>query len=190
MTGLWRLLLVFAPLSFLTIGSGQSIVGDLRRQAVDVHGWMTDGRFVNLYALSRLTPGPGSVLSAMVGFDAAGLAGALVAAVGIFVPSSLLVFGLAHLWSRYRGARWQVAVERGLAPVAAGLVLASSWALLNAAQGGWLAWVVALGSTTLLLTTRVSPFVLLGIGGVVYGLVPVWRWEIYPHIVDVGIMPT
>lgn len=168
---LWRILLVFAPLSFLAVGGGQGILADMKRQAVDVYGWTTDAQFVNLYALSRLSPGPGSVLAAMVGWEAGGLPGALVAAVGIFVPSSILVFILAHLWSRSRGARWQVAVERGLAPVAAGLILAASWTLLNAAPGGWLAWAVALVSTAVLARTRVSPFVLLAAGGALFAVV-------------------
>ena len=167
---LWRLLLVFVPLSFLSIGGGQSVVAGMHRQAVDVYGWMTDARFVELYALSRLTPGPGSVVASMVGWQAAGVAGAVVASLGIFVPSSLLVFALARVWSRRRGAPWQGAVERGLAPVAAGLVLSASWSLLAAAPGGWLAWLVAGASTVVLMLTRASPFVLLGAGGLVFFL--------------------
>ena len=124
---------VFAPLSLATIGGGQSVLSEIHRQAVTEHGWLTEQGFLTLFALSRLAPGPGSLLVTLIGWAVAGWAGALVASVAIFVPSSLLLYGLARLWARHRGARWQVAIERGLAPVAAGLILAAA---LTVAGGG------------------------------------------------------
>ena len=159
---------VFGPLSFATIGGGQGIVSDIHRQVVVQHGWLTEQQFLYAFALSRLSPGPASLLVTLIGWDVAGWRGAAIASFAIFVPSSLLVYGLARLWSRYRGAAWQRAVERGLAPVAAGLILAASLTLLEAAQGGWLAWMVALASTLALTLTGVSPFVLLGLGAAIF----------------------
>ena len=165
---LLRLLLMFVPLSFLTVGGGQSIVSDIHRQAVSVQGWMSDTEFLNLFALSRMTPGPGALLSSMVGWQVAGWPGALVTSFALFAPSSVLVYGLAHLWRRSRGAAWTRAVEAGLAPVAAGMILAASFTLLRAAEGGVLAWAVAAASTALLMFTRVSPFLLLGAGALAF----------------------
>jgi chromate transporter len=159
---LLRLLIVFVPLSFLSVGGGQSIIADIHRQSVGVYGWMTDARFLDLFGLSRMTPGPGSLLVTLVGWQAAGWAGALVATAAIFVPSSLLVYGLARLWARYRGAPWQRAVEAGLA---------ASFTLLQAAEGGVLAWAMAAIACLALLFTRVSPFLLLGAGAVLFLLV-------------------
>ncbi|MBE9606927.1 chromate transporter [Acetobacteraceae bacterium H6797] len=170
---LLAILFVFVPLSFLTVGGGQSVVSEIHRQAVEVHGWMTDGQFLDLFGLSRTTPGPGSLLVTMVGYRAAGLPGALLASVAIFLPSSLLVYGLARLWARHRGAAWQVAVERGLAPVAAGMILAAGATLLTAAEGGWLAYAVAFGTAALMLFTQRSPFWAIGAGAVLFAMV--WR---------------
>jgi len=161
-------LAVFAPLSFLTVGGGQSIVADVHRQAVGVYGWVTDPQFLDLFALSRILPGPGSLLVTLVGWQAAGLPGALVAAVAIFVPSSLLVYALARVWMRFRGAPALQAIEAGLVPVAAGMVLAASCTLLRAAEGGAWAWGVAAATTLLLMRTRISPFLMLGVGAAVF----------------------
>lgn len=165
---LLALLAIFGPLSLTTIGGGQGITSEIHRQVVLEHGWLTEQRFVLDFALSRLAPGPGSLLVALIGWDVAGLPGALVAATAIFLPSSVLLYGLARIWARYRGRPWQAAVERGLAPIAAGLILAASLTLAEAAQGGWLAWAVALGSTVVLTVTRLSPFLLLGAGAGVF----------------------
>jgi chromate transporter len=165
---LWTMFLIFAPLSLATIGGGQGVIAEYHRQVVVQHGWLAEQQFVYDFALSRLAPGPGSLLVTLIGWQIAGWAGALVASVAIFLPSSLLLYGLAHIWARYRGRPWQAAVERGLAPVAAGLILAASLTVLEAAQGGWLAWTVAGLSTLALTLTRMSPFIPLTIGALVF----------------------
>ncbi|SDP38972.1 chromate transporter [Rhodoferax sp. OV413] len=166
------LLAVFVPLSFLTVGGGQSIVADIHRQAVGVHGWMSDAQFLDLFALSRITPGPGSLLVTLVGWQVAGVGGALAASAAIFLPSSVLVFGLAHVWSRYRTRTLVRAIEAGLAPVAAGMILAASCTVLRAAEGGVWAWSVAALSTLALMWTRINPLLLLALGGLLFLLIP------------------
>jgi chromate transporter len=165
---LWTMLVIFAPLSFATIGGGQSVIAEIHREAVVQQGWISEQQFVYDFALSRLAPGPGSLLVTLIGWQVAGWAGALVASVAIFLPSSLLLYGLARLWARFRGRPWQRAVERGLTPIAAALILAGSLTILQAAEGGWLAWAVAGLSTVALMATRVSPFVLLTLGALVF----------------------
>jgi chromate transporter len=167
----WDLFTVFAPLSFLTVGGGQSVVADIHRQAVDVYSWMNDAQFLDVFALSRITPGPGSLLVTLVGWQVQGLVGALVASFAIFVPSSLLVYALAHVWARYKGARWIRAIEGGLIPVAAAMILAACCTILRAAEGGAWAWAVAALSTLLLIYTRVSPFLLMGGGALIFLMV-------------------
>lgn len=166
-----QLLRVFAPLSFLTIGGGQSIIPAIHHQSVEVHQWITNAQFLDLFALSRLTPGPKTLLVTLVGWQAAGIAGALVASVAIFVPSAILVYYLAKLWARYEGKPLIKAIELGLIPVAAGMILAATGTILRAAEGGAWAWGVAIVSTIALLRTRISPFLLLGLGGLLFVLV-------------------
>ncbi|QHI99928.1 chromate transporter [Xylophilus rhododendri] len=167
---LGELLAVFGPLSFLTVGGGQSIVSDIHRQSVAVHAWMDDGEFLDLFALSRITPGPGSLLVTLVGWHVAGFTGALLASAAIFLPCSVLVYGLARLWARFQHTPWIRAIEAGLVPVAAGMILAASATLLRAAEGGPWAWSVAAASTLALMFTRINAFLVLGLGGGVFWL--------------------
>ena len=162
------LLTVFAPLSLVTIGGGGAIIADIQRQVVDVHHWMTAQQFVDTFAVSRMAPGPGSLLVTLIGWQVAGWAGAVVATIGIFMPTTVLIYTVASLWVRYRGARWQLALERGLRPVAAGMILAAVWVLFQSLDGGWLAHGIALVSTAALLTTRATPPLLLAAGAAVF----------------------
>ncbi len=165
---LLTLLTVFVPLSLVTIGGGQTVVADIQRQVVDVHHWMTTAQFVDTFAVSRMSPGPGSLLVTLIGWQVAGIPGAVVATIGIFAPTTFLIYGVAHAWQRYKGARWQIALERGLRPVTAGMILAAVWVLLQSLEGGWLARAISLAATAALVTTRVNPLVLLACGAVVF----------------------
>lgn len=162
------LLLVFAPLSLLSVGGGQAVLPDIHRQVVTAHGWLNEATFLADYAISKMAPGPTSLIVTLIGWQVAGFAGAAVATVAIFLPSSILVYALARIWARYRGAPWQKAVEQGLAPVAAGLILAGSLTLFRAASGGWLASVVAIASTAVMMTLDFNPLLLIGAGATVF----------------------
>jgi chromate transporter len=176
----WPLLLllmrVITPLSFVTIGGGASIVAELERQSVTVHHWMTAGQFLDMFAISRASPGPGSLLVALIGFHVAGISGAIVASLAIFVPTSLILYVLARIWRHYRDASWQQAIERGLAPVAAGLILAGIYSILRIAEGGIMAWVVAIAAFVALRWLRANPFMLMAMGGVIFAIVGMYWW--------------
>ena len=107
------LLTVFVPFSLVSIGGGPSILAGIQHEAVDVHHWVTSREFVELFAISRAAPGPGSMLTTLIGWHVAGLTGAFVATLALFVPSSLLCYGVAAVWNRHRGKRWHSALERG-----------------------------------------------------------------------------
>lgn len=165
------LLAIFVPLSLLSVGGGQSVIPEMHRQVVSVHGWLSEANFVADFAISKMAPGPTSLIVTLIGWQVAGLAGAAVTTLGIFLPSSLLVYGLARIWARYRGAPWQKAVEQGLAPIAAGLILAASLTLFRALAGGWLAGALAVASTVIIMVVDVNPLLLIGAGAAIFLLV-------------------
>ncbi|PAJ77241.1 chromate transporter [Burkholderia ubonensis] len=158
------LLGVFAPLSIATIGGGQAIIADLQRQVVDVHHWMTATQFVNDFAIARMAPGPCSLLATLIGWQVAGFCGAVIATLALFGPTAFLIYGVAHLWRRHEGARWQIALEAGLRPVAAGMLIASAWVLLQGLDGGWPARGLALASTVCVMRTRIHALALIAAG--------------------------
>lgn len=158
---LLQLAAVFAPLSLVTIGGGQAIIADIQRQVVDVHGWMTHAQFATDFAISRMAPGPGSLLATLIGWQIAGFWGAVVATLALLGPTGILIYGVTHIWTRYQGAAWQLALERGLRPVASGMILAAGWVLLKSLDGGLPAKALALVSLGVLLATRINALLLL-----------------------------
>ncbi len=167
---LWTLFLVVVPLSFLSIGGGASILAPLNHQAVAVHHWLTQREFVDLFAISRAAPGPGALLVALVGWKIAGWPGAFVGALGIFLPSSLLCYGVARIWNHYRGSALHEAMEKGLAPIGTGLIMAGALAILHASETGPGGWAIALAATAVLAWRNFHPLLILLAGGVAYAL--------------------
>jgi chromate transporter len=163
------LVLVFAPLSLVSIGGGPSVLAEMQHQAVVVHGWMTQREFADLFAISRAAPGPGALLATLIGWKAAGWLGAFVVSLAFFLPSSLVVYGAARFWNRWRGSDWHTAIEVGFAPVAAGLVLAGAFVILQSESSGLLAWATAVAVAACRISRpKLHPLILLGIGAVAF----------------------
>jgi chromate transporter len=162
---LLALIAILAPLSIASIGGAASVYAPLQHQTVDVHQWLTGREFVEMFAIARVTPGPGTMLATLIGWKVAGLAGALGATLALFLPASILCYLIARVWNRDRGKPWHAAVEQGLAPIGAGLLFAGVLAILRIGAVGPLSWAAAAGVTGLMVwRPRLHPFALL-IGG-------------------------
>ena len=162
------LLLVFSPLSILSIGGGQATIPEMQHQAVVVHGWMTNGQFADLFAISRAAPGPSSLIAALIGWQVYGFWGAVAATLGMFLPSSLLMYAVGAWWHRRQDSAIRRATERGLMPIAVGLVFAGAIIVLRAANAGALALATAAVVCLLQSTTRISTHATVGAVASVY----------------------
>jgi chromate transporter len=160
------LILVFVPFSLVSIGGGASIFAGVQHQSVNVHQWVTAREFVDLFALARGAPGPGSMLITLIGWKVAGLSGALVATAALFIPSSVLCYLLARVWNAHRGKAWHKALETGLAPVGTGLIIAGAIAVLRLTGASAASWMLAGAAAVILgLRPRLHPLMLLAGAG-------------------------
>jgi chromate transporter len=137
----------------------------VHRVAVDVHHWVTDEEFTQMFVIARAAPGPNMLVVTLIGWHVAGLPGALVATAALCAPSCTLSYLVARAWQRFRGARWQRAVEAGLAPITVGLVLATGWLVARGAHAGWAAYGVTAVVAALATLTRLNPIWLFAVAG-------------------------
>ena len=86
---LLALVTILAPLSVASIGGASSVYAPLQYQTVDVHHWLTGHEFVDLFAIARVTPGPGTMMATLIGWKVAGLAGAFDDRIGHDVEAAL-----------------------------------------------------------------------------------------------------
>ena len=157
---------VFGLASILSFGGANTIVPQLQLSTVDTHHWLTAAQFADCFAIGQVTPGPNTMLVTLLGYQAAGLVGALVATLAMAVPSCLLAFVVTRLWLRSGHARWHVALEHGLAPIGVGLVAAAGLIVARTVDHGVLGWGVTIAAAALLAATRLNPLVVIAAGGV------------------------
>ncbi len=156
----------FAALSLVAIGGINAILPEIHRVVVDVEGWMTSGEFADLFALAQLAPGPNAMVVSLVGWKVAGVAGALVATIATCGPSSVACY-VAWQWAdRLRESKMRAIVQRALAPLAIGLILASGYTLARGADRSPGAFVLTLIAAAALTWTRVNPVWVLLVAGV------------------------
>jgi chromate transporter len=127
----------FALMSLFAIGGANGAIPEMHRLVVETRGWMTDRQFADMFALAQVTPGPNVIIVTLVGYHVAGIAGALVATLGMCGPACAFALIVGRVWDRFKNARWRVAVQAGLVPIAIGLTAASALIVARAASTSW-----------------------------------------------------
>ncbi len=114
-------------------GGGYMLVALLEPRVVEEYRWLNPVQFLDGLALTQAVPGPIVMFVAFIGYAVAGVLGAAVATVGIYLPSFAAVFGVAPLLERWRGIRWVQAALKGVNAVAGGAILGAALALVPSA---------------------------------------------------------
>jgi chromate transporter len=156
----------------LSYGGGFVIVPLMQGDAVHRHHWMTNSQFLNAVALGQVTPGPVTHTVAVVGYAAAGIGGALLAAFIAFLPSfSFVLLGARH-FDQLRRNPGVLAFLDGAGPAAIGAIIGSAIPLGLALTEPWQAAILAAAAVALLLAQRsvVSVLVAAGAVGALVGL--------------------
>ena len=159
---------VFAYVSLLTVGGGMAAFPELKTLTVDVHQWLTLPQLIHLYSVGQLAPGPKMMMVVSIGQWVAGLAGAVVVLIAFFGPTSLITLIVGRIWDRLAQWSWRTAIQKGLAPVSIGLLLAGSLTMAKGAVTDWITTAIALGALVILLVRSVSPAVVV-LGGAIVG---------------------
>jgi chromate transporter len=162
---LGSLALQFAIMSLLAFGGANAVVPEMHRQAVELHAWMSEREFSDMFAMSQAAPGPNVMLVTLLGYHVAGFAGALVATVAMCGPTAVLAHFLGRTWDRFKDAQWRKIVQAGLVPISVGLVGASALVLTRAADHSWIAGCITAATAATAYGTRLSPLWLIGIAG-------------------------
>jgi len=163
------LIRVFAYLSLLTVGGGMAAFPELKILTVEVHHWLTFPQLVHFYSVGQMAPGPNMMMIVCIGAWAAGIPGALVVLIAFFGPTALLAFIIGRLWTRLEKWPWRASIERGLAPVSIGLLLAGCLTMAKGAVTGVVTVIIAAAVFAVLLRSRINPALLI-LGGALIGL--------------------
>lgn len=161
------LALTFGVLSLIAFGGMPAVMPEMQRLVVDVKGWTTAAEFIQLFAIAQAAPGPNVLIVSLVGWRAAGLAGAIVALLAVCGPAAVLSWWIADLWERFKESPWRLAIQRAIAPLVVGLTLSGGFVLCTPSTPDWRLWAIAAASVTAFLALKINPLWILAAGGTV-----------------------
>ena len=161
-----ELFLEFALLSFVAFGGATALLPEMHRVVVENHHWLDDTTFTHLYAIAQAAPGPNVLVVTLIGWEVAGLLGALAATLAMCLPMSVLIYLLIDRWEGFSGKRWQRAISLGVAPLAVGLVFSGATLIAKSAGLGWAAWLLVAVTVVANLRTKLHPLWFIAVGAV------------------------
>ena len=138
-----ELFLEFVLLSFVAFGGATALLPEMHRVVVENHHWLDDTTFTHLYAIAQAAPGPNVLVVTLIGWEIAGLAGALAATLAMCLPMSIVIYLLIDRWEGFAGKRWQKAIGLGVAPLAVGLIFSGATLIATSAGLSLAGWILA-----------------------------------------------
>ena len=162
---LLRLCLYLALINAVTVGGGYAMIPLLQAEVVDARHWLTGPEFLDTIAIGQITPGPLTVMNAVLGYKAGGVLGAVLAMLASYLPCVVFAALVSRCYLRYRTSRLVRATLAGLRPAVVGLLAAVALSLGRQALGDPGAVGIGVAVFALASATRLDPtFLLLGGG--------------------------
>jgi chromate transporter len=169
---LFSLFLTFFKIGFISFGGGYAMMPIIQHE-VSKNNWLTDEAFNQVVSLAGSGPGPiATNCATLIGFQTAGVMGAIAATLGMVLPSLLLIIVLAAFLYKWHTNKWFKSSFYGLKPVVTGLII---FAAIHFGMAGW-------GEAKLPITWQQIATILISIGAFV-GIV---KYKLHPFIIIVG----
>lgn len=175
-----QLFVSYLKIGFFGFGGGYAMLSLIHSEVVVRNGWLTNGEFSDIVAISQMTPGPIAINSATyIGYEVAGIWGSVVATTAVCLPALTIMMLLTRFFLSLRDNRYVQGVVQGMRPVVVGMIASAALLLIFPASDdgrsfidGW-SWVI-FGLTLLGSWRKINPILLIvmsGIAGVlIYGL--------------------
>jgi len=167
---------VFLRIGSITFGGGFVMIPLIESEAVHNHQWLTHQEFADATALGQVTPGPVLITATFIGYRVAGTLGALVATIGIFLPSFLMTIAAGSSLRRFRDNQIVQSFLRGVTPAVVGLLIAAAWSIGRAGIHTSIGISIAVAAAFVLIRFRPNPFWVIISAGVLRFLLGLVLW--------------
>lgn len=162
--------IVFLKMGTVIFGGGFAAIPFLQHEVVEMRHWLTTKEFIDAVAIGQMTPGPVAIMATFIGYRVLGFLGALLATLGTFLPSSLMLLGLIHGYERVKTNRLIQDFLSGVLPAVCGMLLVSTFFIAKNSITGVLSAIMAILALVLLLRFRVEPVWII-LAGAILGLI-------------------
>jgi len=166
-----QIVLFFTKAGAFVFGSGLAIVPFLYSGVVTEHHWLTEKQFVDAVAVAMITPGPVVITTGFIGYLISGLPGAILAAIGTFVPCYLATVIAAPYFKKYGKLPALIAFVDGITAAAIGAIAGSVVVIAQRSIIDIPTALLALATAALLWKFKKLPEPVIVIGAALVGIV-------------------
>ncbi|MGM0502876.1 MAG: chromate transporter [Bacillota bacterium] len=164
---LLKLYITFFKIGLFTFGGGYAMLPLIQEEMMQ-HGWLTAEQFMDIVAVSQMTPGAIAINNAtFIGFKLAGISGVLATTLGVISPSLIIVLIIASIFSKFADNKFVQRAWAGIRPAVVGLILAAVISLGKKAITGVKEVVMAVLVLILLVKFDLHPIIVIIISGVI-----------------------
>lgn len=122
-----ELFLSFFKIGFFSFGGGYAMIPLIQKE-LEARQWMSAEKFINLIAISEMTPGPIAINSATyIGYETAGILGAVISTIGIALPSFIIITIVSKYLLKYKENKTFQDAFSGIRPVISGLIVTAAF---------------------------------------------------------------
>lgn len=122
----FQLLFTFFKIGLFSFGGGYAMIPIIQKE-LEMNRWLSNSEFLDIVAISEMTPGPIAVNSAtFVGYKVAGIFGGIIATIGVALPSLILVLIISGVFFRFQQHPLNKSIFYVIRPVVAGLIFSAA----------------------------------------------------------------
>lgn len=171
----WELFITFFVIGMFTIGGGYAMLSLIQNKVVTVHGWIDEGSFTDIVAISQMTPGPIGINSATyIGYDVIAntgaseffcILGSFTATFAVVLPSFIIVLALCKAYEKLKDHYLFKGIMTGLRPATLGLIGTAALGLATPDNFiDWKSFLLCLAAFAGLYFKKINPFSAIGLG--------------------------
>jgi chromate transporter len=161
-----RLFFAFIGIGAVAFGGGYAMLPLFERIIIDENNWLTMERFVDMIAISQITPGPIAINSAtLIGYQVSGLVGASVSTLGVTLIPVTLILTVSKFYEAFKESKIVKGIFKGLRPALVGLISASVYSVSKNALIDYKSIIILLLVWLLLVKVKVHPILVIFISG-------------------------
>lgn len=122
-----QLFISFFKIGAFSFGGGYAMLPFIKKEIIEVHHWLTTSEFIDILAISEMTPGPIAINSAtFLGYKVAGVLGSISATLAVVLPSFIVISLIYHFYTKFRNSPYVDWAFKGIRPVVLGLIASAS----------------------------------------------------------------
>ena len=170
-----ELFMTFVIIGIFSIGGGYAMLSLIQNKVVTVHGWISDGTFTDIVAISQMTPGPIGINSATyIGYEVLANSGAseflcilgsFTATFAVVLPSFIIVLALCKVYDRWKDHYMFKGIMSGLKPAVLGLIGTAALSLATPENFiDWKSFMLCILAFIALFFKKIGPFSAIGLG--------------------------